>query len=108
MGRWLVILSLTVAQYPDIAVAASKSSDIPLWKRLLSALTPAPRPVSRDRAQPLGAVATSNSREPVAGSWVREPTNPTGPGAGCNGGQRVISAFYSQGQRTASGQPFDP
>lgn len=27
---------------------------------------------------------------------------------GCNGGKRIISAFYGQGQRTASGQPFNP
>jgi len=44
--------------------------------------------------------------EPVTGPQVREPrkSNLTD----CNGGKRIISAFYWQGQRTASGQRFDP
>jgi rare lipoprotein A len=44
--------------------------------------------------------------EPVTGPQVREPRklNLTD----CNGGKRIISAFYWQGQRTASGQRFDP
>src|SRR5262249_34353218 len=28
--------------------------------------------------------------------------------AGCRGGQRIISAYYWEGEHTASGQPFDP
>src|SRR6266481_84751 len=107
MGRWLVILSLAVVQYPDIAVALPKSSDLPLWKRLVSALTPAPRPTHHAQAQPpFSAVATPNSAEPVAGSQAGEPTKSNR--ADCNGGKRIISAFYSQGQRTASGQLFNP
>src|SRR6267143_3615768 len=106
MGRWLVILSLAVVQCPDIAMASSKSSDLPLWKRLLSALKPAPPPAHRDKGQLVRAAATPNSAEPVAGSQADEPvkSNKTD----CNGGRRIISAFYSQGQRTASGQRFDP
>jgi rare lipoprotein A len=44
--------------------------------------------------------------EPVIGPQFREPrkSNLTD----CNGGKRIISAFYWQGQRTASGQRFDP
>jgi rare lipoprotein A len=44
--------------------------------------------------------------EPVTGPQVREPrkSNLTD----CNGSKRIISAFYWQGQRTASGQRFDP
>jgi rare lipoprotein A len=44
--------------------------------------------------------------EPVTGPQFREPrkSNLTD----CNGGKRIISAFYWQGQRTASGQRFDP
>jgi rare lipoprotein A len=37
-----------------------------------------------------------------------EPEPERSTATGCNGGRRIISAFYSQGQRTASGQPFDP
>ncbi len=106
MGRWLVILSLAVVQYPDIAMASPKSSDVPLWRRLLAALTPTPLSTHRAQAQPLRAAATPNSPDPVAGSQVHEPAKSNG--AGCNGGQRIISAFYSQCQRTASGQLFDP
>jgi rare lipoprotein A len=185
-----------VVQYPDIAVASSESSDVPLWKKLLSAFTPAPRPAHRHKERPLRAAATRNSlerlaespvreppnaAEPVAESQAREPPNPAEPVVGsqvraqlsaaepvtgppvraplhpaeavagwqvraplnfpepgvesqvrepssspepvvgsllreppksnrtdCNGGKRIISAFYWQGQRTASGQHFDP
>jgi rare lipoprotein A len=117
-------------------MASSKSSDVPLWKRLLSAFKPAPPPAHRDPAhrdpahrdpahrdkvQLIRAAATPNSPGPVAESQVREPPNSPEPVAGsqlgeppksnrtdCNGGKRIISAFYWQGQRTASGQRFDP
>ena len=121
MGRWLVILSLAVVQCPDIAMASSKSSDLPLWKRLLSTFKPAPLPAHRDKARLVRAAATPNSPGPVAESQVREPPNSPEPVAGsqlseppksnradCNGGKRIISAFYWQGQHTASGQRFDP
>ncbi|SRR6266436_9355832 len=121
MGRWLVILSLAVVQCPDIAMASSKSSDLPLWKRLLSAFKPAPPPahsasaprdpahrdpVHRDKVQLVTAVATPNAADPVAGSPADEPTKSNK--SDCNGGRRIMSAFYWQGQRTASGQRFDP
>ncbi len=150
MGRWLVILSLAVVQYPEIAMASSESSNVPLWKRLLSVLTPASQPALPDQAQPVKA-ATPDSPEPVAESQAREPLNSGEPVIGwqvleplkfpepltgpqvreltdsaepvtgsqarkplksnltdCNGGKRIMSAFYWQGQRTASGQRFDP
>src|SRR5215470_18603827 len=111
MGRWLFILSLAVVQCPDIAMASSKSSDLQLWKRLLSTFKPAPPPAQRDPAhhdkgQLVGAAATPNAVEPVAGSQADEPTKSNK--SDCTGGRRIISAFYSQGQRTASGQRFDP
>ena len=108
MGRWLVILSLAMVQCPDIAKASSKSSDVPLWKKLLSALTPKPQPAHRAQAQPSRAVATSNSSEPAGAPEDHEATKPAGADAGCSGGRRVVSAFYWQGQRTASGEPFNP
>jgi rare lipoprotein A (peptidoglycan hydrolase) len=111
MGRWLVILSLAVVQCPDIAMASPKSSDPPLWKRLLSTFKPTPSlahhdPVHRDKGQVVRAAATPNAEEPADGSQAEEPTKPNK--TDCNGGRRIISAFYSQGQRTASGQRFDP
>jgi rare lipoprotein A len=175
MGRWLVILSLAIMQCSDAAVASSKSSDMPLWKRLLSAFTPAPlrreqpaeafamagprepagapqadrqpvaqsqpeeaaagpdvqepvagwkrfklitewpaqAPVVGPQARQLGAgpqakgpVVGLDAQEPVVGWQTQEPARSNA--AGCNGGKRIISAFYAQGRRTASGQPFDP
>jgi rare lipoprotein A len=125
MGRWLVILSLAVVQWPDVALASAKSPDVPLWKRLLSSFTPIPRPAPRQREHPIKvtagrlepphtveakeqdvrAAATPSPAEPVALSPVYEPASSIG--TGCNGGRRIISALYSQGQRTASGQPFN-
>jgi rare lipoprotein A len=127
MGRWLVILSLAVVQLPDVALASSKSPDVPLWRKLLSAITPIPRPAPRqhpveaaatarrleppDRVQAkerdvgARAAATSFPAEPAALSPLYEPARQSG--TSCNGGRRIISAFYSQGQRTASGQRFD-
>jgi rare lipoprotein A len=52
------------------------------------------------------AAATPGLAEPIALSPVYAPARSSG--TGCNGGRRIISAFYSQGRRTASGQPFDP
>jgi rare lipoprotein A len=108
MGRWLVILSLAVVQSPDIALASAKSSDVPLWERLLSALKPAVRPAYHDHAQSFGAVAATPSPEPPAGSVPELPSKSAGAGAGCDRGRRIVSAFYGQGARTASGKPFNP
>src|SRR5262249_44587310 len=62
-----------------------------------------------------------NSLESVTGWQVREPLTFPQPVteprvralpklnlADCNGGKRIISAVYWQGQRTGSGQRFDP
>jgi rare lipoprotein A len=109
MGRWLVILSLTVAQYPASAMASSKSPDLPLWKRLLSSFTPATKPPKNAQSQASMVMAKANSSESTTGSQGHEPPKkPAGADAGCNGGQRIISAFYWQGQRTASGELFNP
>jgi rare lipoprotein A len=128
MVRWIVILSLVVTQCPDIVEAASQSSDIPL---------PRPRPPHRDHPAPMvRAIAMPRSIRPAMAfeeSPVEEPsiqdypvetvpgqtTEAESPGTrapaksgitkgDCSGGRRIISAYYSQGQRTASGQPFDP
>jgi rare lipoprotein A len=128
MQRWVVILSLAIAQCPDIVAAAPQSSDIPL---------PKPRPARRDHPGPLvRAVAISGpsimafEEVPAEESPIQEPpvdppqgqmpdveaTGVPAPGltkakifnGDCSGGTRIISAYYSQGQRTASGQAFDP
>src|SRR5260370_18368992 len=104
MGRWVVILRLAVVQCPDIAMASSKSSDLPLWKRLISTFKPSP--AHRDKGQLVRAAATPNTAEPVAGSPADEP--PKSNRTDCNGARRIMSGFYPQGQRTASGQRFAP
>jgi rare lipoprotein A (peptidoglycan hydrolase) len=67
-------------------------------------------------------VAKWPSKEPDAGSQTYRPiakwlvqrssagwqVQATSNGTACSGGRRIISAFYSQGRRTASGQLFDP
>jgi rare lipoprotein A len=121
MGRWLVILSLVVVQWPDVATASSKSSVVPLYKGLLPAFTPTPGPAPRQRAHLVKAAETAKPPKPInllqvkdedvaeratAGPAAPEPAGPIG--TGCNSGRRITSAFYSQGQRTASGQPFNP
>jgi len=109
MRRWLVILSFVVMQCQDLAAASTRSPDVPLWKRLLTALTPAARPVHHEQARPSTSVAAPTSPAPPSEPPIHEPqAKSTGADSGCNGGQRVISAHYWQGQHTASGQPFDP
>jgi rare lipoprotein A len=129
MQRWIVILSLVIAQCPDVVAAAPQSSDIPL---------PKPRPVRRDHPGSLvKAAAMPHSTQPIMAfegvpaeeSPIQEsPVDPQGQGpeaeasglqapgptkakifnGDCSGSTRIISAYYSQGQRTASGQTFDP
>jgi rare lipoprotein A len=129
MVRWIVILGLAVTQCPDIVAAAPQSSDIPL---------PRPRPPHRDHPAPLvRAIAMPHSARPVMafeetpeeaaiqdspvqsvpgqtpeaeapGTQAPAPTKSGIAKGDCSGGRQIISAYYSQGERTASGQPFDP
>jgi hypothetical protein len=118
MQRWLISLSFAMVQYPDLAAASTKSSDVPFWKRVLGVLTPvrAARSahqggVHPERVRSARAVAAPNSPELLPGSPIHGPrTRSTGTDTdtGCSGGQRVVSAYYWEGQHTASGQPFDP
>jgi rare lipoprotein A (peptidoglycan hydrolase) len=111
MNRWLAILSFVLVQYPDFAGASTKSPDVPLWKRLLSVVTSAPasKPTHQDRARSARVVAAPNPPESLPVAPIQGPrTGSTGSGAGCSSGKRVVSAYYWQGQHTASGQPFNP
>jgi len=112
MRRWLVILSFMVVQSPDLAAASARSQDVPFWRRLVSVLTgtPAAKPAQRDHARPSGSVAVPHSPElSFSGPPIQGPRATSIPAvAGCRGGQRIISAYYWEGEHTASGQPFDP
>lgn len=108
MGRWLVILGLLAVQLPGLAFASPKSPEVPFWKRVLSVFTPATKPEPH-RSSPLRASAATKPLEPITGSEIQSsPAKSTGAGTGCDAGRRIISAYYLQGHRTASGQPFDP
>jgi rare lipoprotein A len=79
MRRWLIILSLAVAQYPGLAAASTRAPEVPFWKRLLSVFTPntvpAARPVfresvhrepmHRERLRSTKTAAPVNSPEPM-------------------------------------------
>lgn len=109
MGRWLVILSLAAAQCPDLAMASTTSSDVPLWKRVLSVFKPAAKPAHHDQAQAARAAVAPSAPPPSAESRGHWPAaKAAGADAGCNGGRRIISAYYWEGSHTASGQPFNP
>ena len=128
MTRWIVILSLVMAQCPEIIAAAPQSSGIPL---------PRPKPPRQDHPAPLAKAIAPHSAKPVVAfketsveesatqdslvetlpdqtpeaeaPSIQAPAPKPGTAKGdCSGGRRIISAYYSQGQRTASGQHFDP
>jgi rare lipoprotein A len=134
MGRWLVILTLAMAQCPDTVAAEPWPTDIPL-----------PRPRPRGPAPVARAVPTPGQNTPAqvtlrqvppaqvppaAKSAVglvalhggevtgdvpdRLPDEPAPPvqkpraATDCSGGKRIVSTYYWEGKHTASGQPFNP
>jgi rare lipoprotein A (peptidoglycan hydrolase) len=112
MGRWIVILSLVIGQYPEIVRAAPHSANMEAPKH---------RHTHRRHHHPVPALNTVAARrpvKPVAKSAAREfgfddspvQSYPVRPyrGSDCSGGTRIISAFYWEGRHTASGQPFNP
>jgi rare lipoprotein A len=121
MKRWLIILVLAAVTYPGLATAATKSEPS-FWQRLLAAITPGQTRVAKAPApQPTyhvheRAPATAVSPHPVA-ALAAPPVAEPAPrvrersataASGCNGGQRIISAYYWEGRHTASGAPFNP
>jgi len=110
MQRWLIVLSLALVHYADIAAASTKSPDVPLWKKVLSVFTPAPAARQhQEQARPVkGADAPSSAERLVAFPDRGPETRSTATDPRCKGGHRIISAYYWEGQRTASGQPFNP
>ena len=130
MARWIVILSLMMVQCPDIVAAAPQSSDIPVPRpRPLRKDHPAPlvRAISMPHsARPVMAFEETPGEEPAVqdapvesvpgqtpeaeapGTQAPAPTKSGIAKGDCSSGRRIVSAYYSQGQRTASGQRFDP
>ena len=69
-------------------------------------------PPRQDREERVGAavtVAEEDSSPPLPEpAVVPVRTRPAANNGDCNGGQRIVSAYYWQGRRTASGEPFNP
>ena len=100
MQRWLIILSLAMVQYPDIAAASTRSPDVPLWKRLLSVLTPnltpAPPQVHRESVR----------RDPVHHEPAHhENVRPTKTAAPPNSPERPAAPSLAAPPVTAHGAP---
>ncbi len=108
MKRWLIILSVIIANAPGLAIAATKPAAPSLWQRIVAVLTAKtgpqvpPRPAGvTSRAAMAATPAIPRARE------IARP-HPVVADVGCNGGQRILSAFYWEGRHTASGERFDP
>jgi rare lipoprotein A len=128
MKPWPVLIAalvVAVLNYPGLAAASTKSEPS-LWQRLLAAIRPSAPParapaVRRVHPAPAPAAAPVATKPAPAPNPVAElmapllpevapkvQERPAGTSAGCNGGQRVISAYYWEGRHTASGAPFNP
>ena len=80
-------------------------------------LGPLPRgaPQLRDHNEHAGVAATGAEEEPAsppdpapAPANLQVRNSSAARGNECSGGQRVMSAYYWEGRRTASGEPFNP
>ncbi len=114
MKRWLIVLSLAMVLGPDFALAAVKPAEPSLWQRLTAVLSPKPPPQVRVRSARAASHGVAAVPPPVQVPMPRaresENDKPLAvlSDVGCNGGQRIISAYYWEGRHTASGEPFDP
>jgi rare lipoprotein A len=111
MARWLVILGLAMTQCLDFAAAEPQASDIPAPKGKPARRPPAPRaavtPVRPGAVE--GSVVEGPAAEEESPVQASPPPAKTraAPGA-CSDGKKVISTYYWEGRRTASGERFDP
>src|SRR5215471_4075952 len=68
----------------------------------------APWPAQGDQARPPASDTALNSPEPPSGPPIHSFQKSTAANSGCSTGRRIVSAYYWAGQRTASGEPFNP
>jgi rare lipoprotein A len=99
----------TVAAPANIRAAAEvDTGDAPADERRIQI---SPAQTHPDEESPADA---SRERMPEAQAFANPPYRLTAPvkssrtDGNCNGGRRVMSAYYWEGKRTASGQPFNP
>jgi len=64
--------------------------------------------VQSDQARPPASDTEPNSPEPPLGPPIHSLQKSTAANSDCNTGRRIVSAYYWAGQRTASGEPFNP
>jgi rare lipoprotein A len=121
MGRWLVILSLAMAQCPHVVAAEPQppgKSGVPLPKPrpLFRRVPPAVTADVTPTAVQAEAPGSQTPNQDKVQEWALRPAiEADAPrpsirhgGIGCTSGKRIISAYYWEGTHTASGQPFDP
>jgi rare lipoprotein A len=112
MARWLVILGLAMTQCLDFAAAEPQASDIPVPKGRPARRPPAPKaamtPQSSGRVEQstVGESAAEEAHHSAVESGP--PANSRGSVGACTDGKKVVSTYYWEGQRTASGERFDP
>jgi rare lipoprotein A len=107
---------------PRVVAAPQQGGDIDqvgssIAPETYAPLVPLPTPLPRKR---VGSIATGTEEgalppifvapeaEAPAPLAVPDRTRPGARSADCNGGERIVSAYYSVGRHTASGQPFNP
>jgi rare lipoprotein A (peptidoglycan hydrolase) len=108
MKRWIIILSLATASGPLIAAPASATSNAEHGRRHHRALM---IKAAATRLAARSIFEADRDRMSAFEPETRRGRRGSGfgmAGSDCGGGQRIISAYYWEGKRTASGQPFNP
>jgi rare lipoprotein A len=101
-----------MTQCLDFAAAEPQASDIPAPKGRPARRPPAPKvavtprsPGPVEEATVGESAAEEAHHSPVQGS---PPANTRGAVGACADGKKVVSTYYWEGRRTASGERFDP
>jgi rare lipoprotein A len=88
---------------PDKAQSVETAQPVPVTRPVQVAILGAP---NLKAALPADNSAPTEAPRPT--DEPHAPATKPEPKSACNGGQRVVSAYYWEGHHTASGQPFNP
>jgi rare lipoprotein A len=94
MKRWLIILTLLAAFSPNFAAASTRSSDVPLWRRLLAILTPG------QSHAPAARLSHRASHEHAKSAAVPEKAPDPAPVVGQPEGTPAPAAVAAEGANT--------
>jgi rare lipoprotein A len=88
------------SQYGALAASPAESEEIP----------PLPRAAPRRTARQDIFASSPEEEDALPVLVPATPPSRARPASedGCNGGQRIVSAYYWEGRHTASGEPFNP